>query len=568
MIRQLSASSSNVVVKSSCVVEELKDPSLNTSSLPHFVMKNFLNPKLKDLVAIRDGSHPDDSVIGSITYKQVHSSTYSFAAALSKKFKVKTGDCVAIVGPNHIHYFSAFMGIGLTGAHSTCINPMYTTEEILHQLKSTNAKTIVTHMLCYEKVMEIKSKHIPDLNIIIMRHHHDPKADSTIDVEDLMTEYQTQYDCNDFATPADFNPKEVIFTIPFSSGTTGLSKGVVLTHHNLMSNTCQLFGGMRGMSASADGTRQRGTLLCPLPFFHIYGMVVGMCLPLILGAKLIPMAAFDMVKFLELIQNYKVTRALAVPPIIIGLAKHPIVDNYDLSSLEMLMSGAAPLGSDVQQACQQRIKGLKVIQGWGMTELSPVGTVIQEGEPNRMGSAGTLVSDTEGKIISSETGEDLPYMEEGEICIRGPQVMKGYLNNTAATEAMITKDGWLKSGDIGYFDKEGYMYVTDRMKELIKYKGFQVPPAELEAHLLSHPKIKDAIVIPVPDEEAGELPRAYCVLQDGVTATVEEVMEFINKKVAPHKKLRGGIRFVESVPKSPSGKLLRRIQVQMDRAQG
>lgn len=204
-----------------------------------------------------------------------------------------------------------------------------------------------------------------------------------------------------------------------------------------------------------------------------------------------------------------------------------------------------------------------------MTELSPVGTTTTEefGGFNKMGAAGIVVPGTEGKITCTKTGEDLPHTEEGEICIRGPQMMKGYLNNQKATDDMITKDGWLKSGDIGFFDKDGLLFVTDRLKELIKYKGFQVAPAELEALIATLPQVKDVIVIPVLDDEAGELPRAYVVKQDGMEITEQEVKDFVASRLVSHKKLRGGVIFVESVPKSPSGKLLRRTQIALDRAQ-
>lgn len=314
-----------------------------------------------------------------------------------------------------------------------------------------------------------------------------------------------------------------------------------------------------------------------MPFFHIYGMIAGMATPLEAGAKLIFMSQFDLTLFLELIQQHKVSRGHVVPPIVLALAKHPIIDNYRLDSLECLMSGAAPLGGNVQEQASLRLNCL-IKQAWGMTELSPAGTVTQDelvGEINAknleqiQGFSGILVPGTEGKIVDTETGEDMDYKEEGELCIRGPQVMKGYLYNEEATNNTITSDGWLKTGDIGCFDDRGLLMITDRSKELIKYKGFQVPPAELEALLLSHDHIKDCVVIPVLDDEAGELPRAYVVKQDNVpdSFSEEDVIDYVASKVAPHKKLRGGVRFAEEIPKSPSGKLLRRIQVAMDRGQ-
>ena len=235
------------------------------------------------------------------------------------------------------------------------------------------------------------------------------------------------------------------------------------------------------------------------------------------------------------------------------------------------MSGAAPLGSAVQEQCATRLKCL-VKQAWGMTELSPCGTITPNNVPSIdhiKGKSGLLVPNTEGKIVDPVTGKDLLYHQEGELLIRGPQRMKGYLNNVESTKNTIRPDGWLHTGDIGYFDNEGWLYITDRCKELIKFKGFQVPPAELEALILSMPAVKDVIVIPVLDDEAGEIPRAYVVKQDNCPASFDEsaIIDFVASKVAPHKKLRGGVKFALAVPKSASGKLLRRVQIQIDRGQ-
>jgi 4-coumarate--CoA ligase len=290
------------------------------------------------------------------------------------------------------------------------------------------------------------------------------------------------------------------------------------------------------------------------------------------GSKTVYMAAFDLLQFLELVQNHKVQRAHLVPPIILGLAKHPAVSNYDISSLKVINSAAAPLGAEIQTLCSSRL-GCTVKQGWGMTELSPAGTVIPDHLSHRMdliqGSCGMLVPGTEAKIVDPDTRVDLNYDQDGEICIRGPQVMKGYFQNKEATDQMIDSDGWLHTGDVGHFNDDGFMFITDRCKELIKYKGYQVAPAELEALINSMEGVKDCVVIPVADLDAGELPRAYVVKQDDINGkklTEQAVEAFVQSKVAPHKRLRGGVRFTDIIPKSPSGKILRRIQRDIDRA--
>ena len=295
------------------------------------------------------------------------------------------------------------------------------------------------------------------------------------------------------------------------------------------------------------------------------------------GAKHIFMPSFDLVKFLELIEKHKVERAFIVPPIILALAKHPIVDKYDLRSLKCILSGAAPLGGVVQSLCESRLN-VMIKQAWGMTELSPLGTGVADEMIQLFpsvkravlsGTAGLLSPNTEGKIINPTTGEDIPSNEEGEVCIRGPQVMIGYYENEESTKNMIDTEGWLHTGDVGYFDKDGFLFITDRCKELIKYKGFQVAPAELEAVIASMAGVNDVIVIPVDDEIAGELPRAYVVRQDndiGRKLTAIDIDNFVKTKVAPHKWLRGGVRFTDVIPKSASGKLLRRQQKAIDRA--
>lgn len=281
--------------------------------------------------------------------------------------------------------------------------------------------------------------------------------------------------------------------------------------------------------------------------------------------------AFDFKLYLELIQQHRITRSYIVPPVVLALAKHPLVDSYDLSSLQCIMSGAAPLGADVQDACSKRLKCI-VKQAWGMTELSPAATMIKDEDidqvkGNHLGSAGRLLPLTEGKIVDPVTGADLPSSEEGELLIRGPQVMKGYYKDEVSTQRTIRPDGWMHTGDIARFTDDGWLFITDRLKELIKYKGFQVPPAELEAIILSMNEIKDVIVIPVLDDEAGEVPRAYVVKKENAPAdfSSDDIIEYVHSRVAPHKRLRGGVIFTDQVPKSASGKLLRRLQIEIDR---
>jgi acyl-CoA synthetase (AMP-forming)/AMP-acid ligase II len=281
------------------------------------------------------------------------------------------------------------------------------------------------------------------------------------------------------------------------------------------------------------------------------------------GATIVLMPRFDLEQFLGLIQKHRVTLSHIVPPIVLQLAQNPIIDNYDLSSLKMIFSGAAPLGVELSRECIERI-GCGIRQGYGMTETSPV-THSSPSNPDdmKLGAVGTAAPNTECKLVDPASGEELGPNQEGELWVRGPQIMKGYLNNLEATARTIDSDGWLHTGDIGYADEDGHFFIVDRLKELIKYKGFQVAPAELEAVLLSHPAIVDAAVIPCADEEAGEVPKAFVVLKG--EASAEEIMDFVAERLAPHKKIRF-VEFIAQIPKSASGKILRRVLVEKERA--
>ena len=299
-------------------------------------------------------------------------------------------------------------------------------------------------------------------------------------------------------------------------------------------------------------------MLGMLPFFHIYGMVVIMNLALHAGATVVTMARFEIEQFLEVLQKYRVTFAPIVPPVVLALAKHPLVENYKLTSLRILFSGAAPLRANVAAAAGARL-GCKVFQGYGLTETSPVTHGMRVGShANKPASIGPPVPNTEVRVVNVETGADCGPNEEGEIWVRGPQVMKGYLNQPEATAATIDRDGWLHTGDIGYADDDGSFFIVDRLKELIKYKGMQIAPAELEAVLLGHPGIADAAVIPLADDEAGQVPKAFVVPRGDITPA--DIMTYVAERVAPYKKLRS-VEMIDQIPKSPSGKILRRVLV-------
>ncbi len=350
------------------------------------------------------------------------------------------------------------------------------------------------------------------------------------------------------APEVEIDPDNDLAALPYSSGTTGLPKGVMLTHLNLVSNLVQL--------QDSFEIKQDDVLVGCLPFFHIYGMTVIMNQGLHAGATIVTMPRFDLDQFLGLIETHGVTRAYVVPPIALALAKHPAVDGRDLSSLMTVMSGAAPLGAELAERVAERLD-CKVIQGYGLTETSPVTHVVRPDGENKPGTIGPPLANTECRLVDPESGEEVAPGERGELWIRGPQVMRGYLNNDEATAATVDAEGWLHTGDIAVVDDDGFFEIVDRLKELIKYKGFQVAPAELEALMITHPEVADVAVIGVPDEEAGELPKAFVVAaRDDLDS--DQLMDWVAGQVSPQKKIRQ-VEVIEEIPKSPSGKILRRV---------
>jgi acyl-CoA synthetase (AMP-forming)/AMP-acid ligase II len=329
----------------------------------------------------------------------------------------------------------------------------------------------------------------------------------------------------------------------------------MLTHRACLTNVAQM------LTATPASATDR--VLAVAPFFHAVGFVVLAARALFGGATLVTLPRFDMIDFLAALQDHRITQTVVVPPIVNALAKHPAVDQYDLSSLQWLGCGAAALGAELQLACAQRI-GCLVGQGYGMTEATACIAVWPVGTPVVPGSSGRLLPGVRARIVDPDTGSDRNPGETGELLVRTPSLMTGYLGNAAATTATIDQGGWLHTGDLARFDAAGNLFLVDRVKELIKVKGFQVAPAELEAILRSHPAVADA-VIPIPDERAGELPKAYVVPARQVAEP--ELIEYVAARVAPHKRIHQ-VAFVEAIPMSPSGKTLRRLLVASDRQLG
>ncbi len=442
------------------------------------------------------------------------------------------GRCIGIMAPNVPDYAAIFHAVSTAGTVLTTINPTYGAEEVRFQLLDADATSLITVPMFLDTAREaIEGTAVEELIVI-------GTADGATPLDDLLGDPIDQ-------VPVDL--AEDVMVLPYSSGTTGLPKGVMLTNRNLVANICQ----MQHIILYTDDE----VGLAALPFFHIYGMQVLMNGMLANGGGVITMPRFDMKEALDLCQTNRVTRFFAVPPMVLGLAQAPIVDEYDLSALKQIFCGAAPLGADLQVAASERV-GCEVVQGYGMTELSPVTHATPEGV-NRPGTSGVAVSNVECRIVDPETGDDQPVGGRGELWVRGPMVMKGYLNNEQATADTIDSDGWLHTGDVAVLDEDGHFSIVDRIKELIKYKGFQVPPAELEALIVTHPAVADVAVVGVADEEAGELPKAFVVLAPGESLTLEGLQEFVGEHLVSYKQIRL-LEQIEAIPKSASGKILRR----------
>jgi len=465
-------------------------------------------------------------------------------AAGFHQYGLKEREVIGIYSPNHIEYGLALVAAVRLGACATTVNPTYTPEELNFQLVDSGARILIT---------------IPDLIANARKAIVGTKVEriyvfGKIGVQDVSPLRTLEID----ALPPRVEIKDLRERdcfLCYSSGTTGKAKGVELTHHNVVSNILQI------VDIESDVLTPNEVYCGVLPLYHIYGLVVSFSVAIYLGFTLVIMAKFDLEQYLNVVQTYKVSIAHVVPPILIAMTKSPISEKYNLRSIKMVFSGAAPLGRELQEEATAKLK-CNIKQGYGMTELSPVSHVTPNlPAVNKPGAIGILVSNQEAKIVDPVTGKELGIGEEGELWVRGPNVMKGYLNRPDANAETIDKYGFLHTGDIAMVDSDGYYYITERLKELIKVKGLQVAPAELEALLLSHPVIADCAVIGVPDERTGEIPKAYITLKPRnppTDKTRKDIIEFIEKKVAPHKRLRD-VEFIDAIPKTASGKILRRI---------
>ncbi|GMH20378.1 hypothetical protein Nepgr_022219 [Nepenthes gracilis] len=476
------------------------------------------------------------------TYGQLARDTRRFAKAL-RSLGLRNGNVVIVVLPNMVEYGVIALGIMAAGCVFSGANPMAHATEIKKQVEAADAKVIVTNEIVYEKVMDLK---IP---VIVLGEKY---IEATIYWNELLQ----AADRANIETVNEPIKQNDLCALPFSSGTTGISKGVMLTHGNIVAN---LSSTLFGIGPELVG---QVTTLGLMPFFHIYGIAGICCATLRNKGKVVVLPRYELRTFMSALITHEVTFAPIVPPIILALVKNPIVHEFDLSRLKLqaIMTAAAPLAPELRDAFENKFPGVQVQEAYGLTEHSCI--TLTHGAPNgehaKKNSVGFILPNIEVKFIDPDTGRSLPCNAPGEICVRSQCIMQGYYKNQEETNQAIDSKGWLHTGDVGYIDDDGDVFIVDRIKELIKYKGFQVAPAELEAILLAHPSVADAAVVPLPDEDAGEIPAACVVMSPNAIESEEDIVNYVASNVANYKRIRV-VHFMDLIPKSPSGKIMRRV---------
>ncbi|XP_044255601.1 probable 4-coumarate--CoA ligase 1 [Tribolium madens] len=543
----------NVVKKlstsSNIIDSSFPDVSIPQISIPEFIYSKC--EKYENLIAAECG------ITGrKYTYRDILRKSKNLAKALRKKLNLKEGDVVALLLPNVPEFPIAALGVLHAGLVVTTLNPIYTSEEISRQLTDSSAKAIITLIDLYEVASnssKLLNKALPILSIKSSQTQSFPRG--AIDFREFTD------NSIDYPEIQPRNAQDVAF-LPYSSGTTGLPKGVELTNYNIVANICQNSSPHLPIIEETTSTHQ-DVIPVVLPMFHIYGFSVNTLFMLSKGTKLVTLPRFTPDDFVSVLRNHKPHILFIVPPIVLFLSAHPMVKSEDLHSVRIAFSGAAPLGAlDEQRFVEKAGKSVSVLQGYGLTETSPTVTAITvqlKAEKNVYGSIGLPIPNTSVKVVSIDdhTGTPLGPNSTGELLVKGPQVMKGYLNRPEDTKNTFL-DGWLRTGDMAYYNEDRVFFITDRLKELIKVKGFQVAPAELEEIIRDFPNVEDAAVIGVSHPTQGEAPRAYIVPKKNTNVNTKDLEEYFKNKVAHYKHLKGGIAIVDSIPKNASGKIMRR----------
>lgn len=494
--------------------------------------------------------------------------TGEIAHVLRNVLGLQAGDRVAIVSPNSTIFVMTFLAIARAGLTSVPLNPLYSPEELAHPLEDSDVRVVLAHPVAAKSVLACleKMKRKPTLPngqpSVWLLDDGDKEATGPAPLKDL----RSQLSKEQLPVQKIGDSSKTPVTIVYSSGTSGKPKGVMLAHDALIANTETVV-----FTAQAD-FHPGNTIGAVLPMFHIFGINVLLLSPLLVGIEIVVLPRFDIEMFCAMVQRFKVAFVLVVPPMLLMLARSPAVNKYDLSSLRVLLSGAAPLSPELGDEVERRLPNVRVTQGYGLSETAPILTVTPSNEyHNFKGSCGEAAYGVELRLVTDDD-KDVAFEQgangnPGELWARGRNIMMGYVNNKEATDDCLTDDGWFKTGDIAIL-RNNHFYIVDRKKELIKYKGFQVPPAELEALILTHPQVADVAVVGLQSkQEATELPLAFVVPrsfdassapQDKKDALSKDVIEWVGQRVANHKKLRGGVRIIPAIPKNASGKILRR----------
>jgi acyl-CoA synthetase (AMP-forming)/AMP-acid ligase II len=472
----------------------------------------------------------------TLTYRRLLQAARSLARTLREK-GVGGGDRVAIYSPNCLEYPIVAHGTSMAGGTLTTLNPLYRAREVEYQLTDAGAKVLFYHP-AVRAVVEEAQAHLPGIMC-------QPLSEVWAIAEQVPPEPH----------PVTIRPGEDVAALFYSSGTTGFPKGVMLSHGNLVANIRQACGSF--------GTSALTKPLVFLPFFHIYGFTLLLNTLLALGGTCVIMSAFDPKLVFELIQHHRITYLPTVPAALLALVNQTGAERYDTASLRLVVCGAYAVPAEIERRAKQLFGSATFAEGYGLTEASPLTNLNPLGYV-KSGTFGVPVSDTLEQVVSLETGLPVGPGEPGELWVKGPQVMQGYWQRPEDTAHALTPDGWLRTGDLVRADADGYVAFVDRLKEMIKYRGYQVAPAELEAILLEHPAVLDVTVVPKPDPDTGEAPKAFVQRRPAVTASAEALMEFVAQRVAPYKKLRE-VEFVDAIPKTASGKTLRRHFIELER---
>jgi acyl-CoA synthetase (AMP-forming)/AMP-acid ligase II len=512
----------------------LTPPDIPEVTLPEYVLGQALQRGSKRALV-------DAATGAALTYAELATAVGQVSAGLAAR-GVGPGDVLALCAPNSIDFVLAYLAATSAGAVVTTVNPLWTEAEIGRQLRQCGARWLVSTADLLAGKLRALVRDTGIAEAFAIGAQADREA-TPFDALRLGSAPATA------APPTAAGSVSDAAFLLSSSGTTGLPKIVVLTHRNLVASLCQT---RLVHKVTADDV-----VIAVLPLFHIFGLQISMNLALLEGATVVILPRFDLAAFFRAVEVYRATRAELVPPMVLGLAASDLIDSHDVSSLRVLTSGAAPLGADLARACAQRI-GCRVKQAYGLTEIAGGSHIAPDDGPDRPDSIGPALPGVECRVVDSKSGAEAGTGAPGELLIRTPGTMRGYLGDPEVTAATVDSAGWLHTGDIVTVDDNGWYFVADRVKELIKYKGLSIAPAELEGLLLTHPAVADAAVVRHPDQAAGEVPKAYLVLRDAVSE--QELMDWVAERVAPYKRVRL-VEFTDCIPKSPSGKILRRLLV-------